>query len=620
MKKTVIILGLLAFSFTLLAQNVKENKREFVGSCLLNLDWNKSKTLVSKQSYDGNYGSGAFAKINDTQTAFLNEVTNRLDIFENRNRVNSFKTGISPSFGMNYIQDQYYIFGLYQCAIHNSDGSLSEIVNLPESLKVVEKVVEMNGKIYFLSSDQKSYFKNGDKFEIIEGLPLSKDLFSKVIKVNSHLLAIKYFTQKTTQTYYFSVKKEMASVKIIGGDSSELFLDVEYIKQEKPLIAERELLALSIKDTEITEIASLQLPNSYYLSIQQDIQYTNHSIYYYLTTPTEASIYKLNLSVENTLKAELFSEQLMELNYHYNLHTKEFPAKELSRKTVKLDSTVAPISRKTIIERAEAFETYEWIATSENIYNSVWCDNQDVISVPWVVVGTNRSMPYMWDGFSSIEKYNAGMAAGLAAGNRNTSTSIGSMNCAEGVDCSGYVSQAWNTEWKYDTREFAPIIIEYSSWQDLKPGDIANKSGHIRMLHSWNDNGTMLMLEATSRDNVWRVIYNTYTISDMQAIYAPYYLYSAFDEATSISDKAPLQNDVKVFPNPVKNTLFVSFEKEEIISNTFYSIFDVRGKCILKNTFSPSFEGIDVQNLEKGIYILKINTSNSTFSKKFIKE
>lgn len=72
-------------------------------------------------------------------------------------------------------------------------------------------------------------------------------------------------------------------------------------------------------------------------------------------------------------------------------------------------------------------------------------------------------------------------------------------------------------------------------------------------------------------------------------------------------------NGTKVFPVPFKNEL-------EIISsgNSNFEIYDIQGRLISKNAFSENIK-INTELLQKGIYIIKLNSNGKISSKKIVK-
>ena len=85
---------------------------------------------------------------------------------------------------------------------------------------------------------------------------------------------------------------------------------------------------------------------------------------------------------------------------------------------------------------------------------------------------------------------------------------------------------------------------------------------------------------------------------------------------TLLSVKEFTKNTFAVYPNPVKGELI-----NVAINNTVnYTIYNILGKQILEGQLSESRNTINVANLTKGIYILKLTTKTGEVSKKIIKQ
>ena len=82
-------------------------------------------------------------------------------------------------------------------------------------------------------------------------------------------------------------------------------------------------------------------------------------------------------------------------------------------------------------------------------------------------------------------------------------------------------------------------------------------------------------------------------------------------QGLSIIDENEI-NIIKVFPNPVENTLFISGNSQ------YYDIeiFNLLGQKVNSKLRSNS---LDMSSLEDGIYLLKINDNGNVYSKKIIK-
>ena len=71
---------------------------------------------------------------------------------------------------------------------------------------------------------------------------------------------------------------------------------------------------------------------------------------------------------------------------------------------------------------------------------------------------------------------------------------------------------------------------------------------------------------------------------------------------------------IKFYPNPVKNTLFLSERNPDVEQ---VSIFDFSGKLIYQSPYKN--EGIDIQALPEGIYLLELLHEGKTIKQKFLK-
>ncbi|WP_291116837.1 T9SS type A sorting domain-containing protein [Flavobacterium sp. UBA6135] len=83
---------------------------------------------------------------------------------------------------------------------------------------------------------------------------------------------------------------------------------------------------------------------------------------------------------------------------------------------------------------------------------------------------------------------------------------------------------------------------------------------------------------------------------------------------TLSTDEFEVSNAITVFPNPVKNTLNFNFSNTDFI-NSKYSIYDLNGRIILEGKIIAAENTINVENLTKGLYLLKIEQTISRFIK-----
>ena len=158
-----------------------------------------------------------------------------------------------------------------------------------------------------------------------------------------------------------------------------------------------------------------------------------------------------------------------------------------------------------------------------------------------------------------------------------------------------------NYNWKYIYDNGNPTIVQngkiiinnlndgvYSiDWTNCETGNL---------ISTVSDTSVGGVMEITCPDIQWDFAYKIY-----------------FNQPLSVSSTKH-DNTTLIYPNPVGNLLFI---KESNVSSTV-SIFDISGKMVLNQRIVNN--SIDVENLESGIYFLKIETNNSFNTYKFVKQ
>jgi hypothetical protein len=87
---------------------------------------------------------------------------------------------------------------------------------------------------------------------------------------------------------------------------------------------------------------------------------------------------------------------------------------------------------------------------------------------------------------------------------------------------------------------------------------------------------------------------------------------------TSVEELRFDENEVNVYPNPVRDQLNISF-KAIVANNPEITIYDYNGKAVVNKTFRNSQISncqLDVHELNAGLYLLKITTDKQTITKK----
>ena len=96
-----------------------------------------------------------------------------------------------------------------------------------------------------------------------------------------------------------------------------------------------------------------------------------------------------------------------------------------------------------------------------------------------------------------------------------------------------------------------------------------------------------------------------------------------FEEPTGLAEKENIESQLKVYPNPVKNTLFLELPKELTIKNGIITVLSVDGKEVGSFSFNNSNNGrreISISNLPQGVFILQLRSKNYVGSKLFVKQ
>lgn len=147
--------------------------------------------------------------------------------------------------------------------------------------------------------------------------------------------------------------------------------------------------------------------------------------------------------------------------------------------TMLLGGLLAPtqagaISRQEVMVRAKAFAYHPWTCTSANLTASCAPTYQSEY-----VVGDYLGLPYDWGGYMGLFTFDQAIAQGAGAGSY---PSDGILDCTVGLDCSGFVSQAWDVG--HNTTSSLPDISDPINQSELLPADILNESGYHVVLFS----------------------------------------------------------------------------------------------------------------------------------------
>ncbi len=150
-------------------------------------------------------------------------------------------------------------------------------------------------------------------------------------------------------------------------------------------------------------------------------------------------------------------------------------------------SMSSAITRDEVLVRAKAFSFHPWTTTAANLTASCNGAYQSVY-----VPGDYMGLPYDWGGYMTLFTFDQQISKGFGAGSYPDD---GVLACTSGLDCSGFVSKAWDAgHYSTSTVYKTSSAIGLSS---MKAGDIFNQAGfHMAMYSHTLNSGEPVLYES----------------------------------------------------------------------------------------------------------------------------
>jgi PKD repeat protein len=269
------------------------------------------------------------------------------------------------------------------------------------------------------------------------------------------------------------------------------------------------------------------------------------------------------------------------------------------------------ITKCKILQNAYMYRDHAFTVTSCNIGSA----GNQVYSAPYIVLGTNKSVPYRYAGYSTsypISKFQTNLNNCRKAGAKyptgvgfNRDKYILNSNTA-GTDCSGFTCQAAETPSYASTAWMHTLSGQYGSVNQLEGGDIMNKAGsHVRMVIKRNSNGTLHIIE--SAVGGWRV-YETGSMSMSKfSGYVPRYYFNATSGGCAPPtppDQTPPSTNFTVAQDWKKSSFNVTFNDADNhttasgLTHRFYRVVEHIGNNIYQTN---STRGYLNENMDKSM-------------------
>lgn len=146
------------------------------------------------------------------------------------------------------------------------------------------------------------------------------------------------------------------------------------------------------------------------------------------------------------------------------------------------------IDRAEVIDRARAFCYHSWTCSAANLLAPCLAGYDSRYAV-----GDHLGVCYDWGGYVSLHQFGMDIRAGQGAGSPPQGEVAA---CTTGLDCSGYISQCWDTGQKYGTWTLQDISTAIDT-SDLEPGDALNDPGlHVEIYAGALADGTPFFYHA----------------------------------------------------------------------------------------------------------------------------
>jgi hypothetical protein len=462
----------------------------------------------------------------------------------------------------------YILFSEYkQVRLYNRAGKIVKTFSVGDAITPLGiQCHEKQGVI--LEGFDGFFYRLSDKTPL-QSLPKGQYAFSvKRRNTSQWILRFHQDNKRHRQISVNSQQGKLESLNVIGVDNNgDIYITVEALINEGQS-SEKVVMALRKYAPTGKLMAEAELPYSLYAYTLKDFVVTaSGDVFQILPLKARFEIIKWRINSRRVFKSFVGKDA----QYQQKLfsHTEEQPDDFYPSETPDNDKTLFnqfdqsgtnkawqnSITRQAIIAKAKEYADYRFRVKSNNItpQHGQKMEGKIVIT-PISNQGSYTGMPYKWGGSDSLTDFQGGLNVGKKAGDKCTAKHsqcrgqyFGSSR-AVGIDCSGLISQVWGLKGKYSTRNLPDISTLLKSKNDLQPGDILNKQGHVRLFSHKDATGRFFVYEATGSHSTLKVIGRSYRLSQLKQYKA--YRYKNISGAPVITQPTPSQKQPIEFDKP----------------------------------------------------------------------
>ncbi|NTU30666.1 hypothetical protein HPY27_10980 [Brevibacillus sp. HB1.1] len=409
----------------------------------------------------------------------------------------------------------------HQIEVYDQNGNSERTIDLPEDKEFFDVEIDEDNNIYVLSDlGHVLQFENGkleNEFQVpvnqkrfeISGLFFNRDNEIVVRLLDDTELSLNKGKRSLKEEPTFEVKSiDDNTVELVTSDQKvEVSYDhvpvetalLKSTEEGEQLIVEKEAVigeGLYVETRvgryqdgeQIGTALAIPTKDTYFTSIPFKFLYVTKEgkAYQMITKKNSVEIYELPFTEE---KKTNIDKQLLKKIQPEDKHNIVF----FDEEKVEIRSSKAKAQVNdwyTALQRAEEMTYISWDYNPKKMKTSSTKNTTPPDHLAKVTKTVEeQGIPYNWGGYDGVDTSNSSgdnfkdsISNGDTAGNVNTNLDYRSSGTA-GIDCSGFISSAYELGDKYGTSNLTKKFKK-TSWYDFQAGDIGLRKGHVWMLES----------------------------------------------------------------------------------------------------------------------------------------